>query len=80
MGIIKWLLSGGGCAGQTSPKSLLSPPPVVAAPPRLRAHLGGVMARRKVSKLAQIIFNNQQSTKAGGRAGRQWGGGADGGR
>ena len=41
------------------PVSAISPP-VVAAPPRSRAPLGGVMARRKVSKSAQIIFNNQQ--------------------
>ena len=45
---------------QTSSQSLLSPPLIVATPPCPRAPLGGVMARRKVSKSAQIIFNNQQ--------------------
>ena len=31
---------------------------------------GGMMARRKVSKLAQIIFNNQLRLVAGGDSGR----------
>ena len=45
---------------QTLSQSLLFPPPRRCRSPSPRATLGGVMARRKVSKLAQIIFNNQQ--------------------
>ena len=59
------------------PVSAISPPRRCRSPSSAGASWGGDGKKKGVKVGTNHI---QQSTKAGGGAGRQWGGGADGGR